>query len=99
MCTGVGKLAARIGSCRFAFYFGRPFFLDRRKSHHSLGWVCPHPADIYISLFFFFFSRVFPQRSFPTQEGGSVFEDTDISKMLGGKAAKTASGGKSGAPW
>ncbi|CAM9301896.1 unnamed protein product [Hapterophycus canaliculatus] len=36
------------------------------------------------------------QRSFPVQEGGSVFEDTDISDMLAGKAkAKAAGGGRS----
>lgn len=34
------------------------------------------------------------QRSFPTQEGGSVFEDTDISQMLAGKG-KTTAGAKS----
>lgn len=50
------------------------------------------------------------QRSFREQEGGSVFEDTDISKILGGNAAKATAaagagaaataggGGKSGAP-
>ncbi|CAM9408912.1 unnamed protein product [Ectocarpus sp. 6 AP-2014] len=34
------------------------------------------------------------KRSFPTQEGGSVFEDTDISQMLSGKA-KSGAGAKS----
>lgn len=33
------------------------------------------------------------QRSFPAQEGGSVFEDTDISDMLAGKAKEKAAGG------
>lgn len=40
------------------------------------------------------------QRSFPAQEGGSVFEDTNISDMLAGKAkAKAAGGGNQASRW
>ncbi|CAM9502792.1 unnamed protein product [Laminaria digitata] len=33
------------------------------------------------------------QRPYPSQEGGSVFEDTDISKILGGRASGGGGGG------